>query len=84
MEIYYLSPYGIAFSAEAGVLINREETKDYIQQALISAGFAAWSNMCIDFYGIKDENICFAYPCEYSKISIAPYALPFIEEYFTE
>ena len=84
MEIHYLSQFGIVFSIEATVGPNREEAEKCIKKILNSAGLTPWNNICIDYYGINNKNICFAYPCEYSKISIAPYALPFIEEYFTE
>ena len=72
------------------LILGREETlsaqtaKNIINELLKKNTGLVWDEMYIDIFSGKSGSLLLARPKVITKMSIAPYALPFLKDYFTE
>lgn len=83
MKIYCVNSRCVAFSTAAGKCLSRADAEDMVKKLLSKNHMEPWSTIHIDMFSSGDAKLCLAYPGQAMKISIAPYALPFIADYFT-
>ncbi len=84
MEIHAVCPEFIVFSAPTDNHIGKSEAEQLIRELLNINHIPQWSSICIDIFTGDENALFFAYPLHEIKLTLAPYALPFLEQYFTE
>ena len=84
MVIYVLCEKYAAFSPDCGAELGIDEAEKLLRKLLDDRNITPWKRIHIDVYGIPGQSLYIAYPEAEMKIRLAEYALPFIEEYFTE
>ena len=84
MEIYCINERCAAFSLASGEKFSREDAEKLVKSLISSKNIENWDTIHIDMFACGCRRLYIAYPDARLRISIAPYALPYISEYFTE
>lgn len=84
MKIYSVSDKCAAFSTESGENAGIREAEKILRKLLDSKHLKQWKQIHFDVFAGNASTLFLAYPEPEIKITVAPYALPFIQEYFTE
>lgn len=83
MNIYHISSKCAVFTASAREKIGKTEAESLVKR-MLAEKHMQWCNIGLDMFCSGEDVLFIAYPVDGLKITIAPYALPFIAEYFTE
>ncbi len=73
----------IIFTLAYCEFIAEDKIKDAVRKIQRDNSLPIWKNIKIDAYSCGKEFLFFVYPDEIQKICLAPYALPYLNEYFT-
>lgn len=84
MELYCINESCAAFGAEEGACIGHREAEIYIRRIIRERKLKGWDNINIDMFCAGKRRLFIAWPGGRLEFRIAPYAIPFIAEYFTE
>lgn len=84
MIIHALCDKYAAFSLEHGSTAGKTEAERMLRKALEEYNVEPWGRIHIDAYCAGGRSLFIAYPESETKISLAAYALPFLNDYFTE
>ena len=84
MTIHTISKNCAAFSLPLGELGSKDDMERLCRREMEKHKLKPWRSMHIDIFTSSDTALCLAYPKEYEEIHLAPYAIPFLREYFTE
>ena len=83
MEIYCINRRCAAFCTEPGEILSITQAEETVKKLLKDSKIDNWPCINIDVFCSDEKMLYLAYPGDELKITIAPYALPFIAEYFT-
>ena len=84
MKIHAISNSCAAFSLPLNELVGEDDMEKLCRRIIENHKLKPWPGMNIDVFTNSDTALCLAYPAKCGKIHIAPYALPYLKEYFTE
>ncbi len=84
MTVHSVCERYAAFSVSSSETFNVRDIGTTLRNILMMNNIKPWSQIHVDVFSGGDETMYLAYPENGLSISIAPYALPFIKEYFTE
>ncbi len=84
MKIHTVCSEFIAFSLSGAELMGESEATDFVREQLRESLLPCWHNISVEVFAGSGEALYLAHPLDSMKISIAPFLMPFIEEYFTE
>lgn len=65
-------------------VIGADEIKDAVHKILRQHSLPLWERMKVEIYCNGEECLYFIFPEQSEKIYIASYAIPYLDEYFTE
>ena len=84
MEIYCINERCAAFCIDSTERFSRKDAEELVKSLISTKKLESWETIHIDMFACGCRRLYLAYPDARLKISIAPYALPYISEYFTE
>lgn len=84
MKIHAVCQNYIVFSSTENEIMNETETKDFVRKQLQEKLIPSWNNISIEVFTGSGEALYLAHPIDSLKISIAPFLLPYMRDYFTE
>ena len=84
MEIYTVNRKYMAFSLSGCEILGEAEAESFVKKLLEQWHLPCWQKIAIEVFAGQDEALYLAHPAPEIKISVAPYLLPFLGEYFTE
>lgn len=73
----------VAILVEGDDIIGRNRAAAIVNTALVSHGLMPWQDICIDLFTGKGCSLIVARPGNISDVSVADYALPFLQDYLT-
>lgn len=85
-----ITDYRIINHSYVTLLIHNDENmtpaqaEQAVRHALAVCGYTPWESMSIDIFQGPEGSLLIACPKQEPEVHIAPYALPFFNEYFTE
>ena len=86
----FTTDYRIISHSYVTILIHKgenmttEQAEQAVRHALSVCGYAPWESMSIEIFEGDEVSLLIASPRREPEVCIADYALPFINEYFTE
>lgn len=84
MKIHTATANYVAFSLSENELIGETEALKLVKAILNERLLPCWENISIEIFTGSHGALCLAHPMEEIKISVSPFLLPFLNEYFTE
>lgn len=64
--------------------MTTQQAEQAVRHALSVCGYQPWESMSIEIFEGPEISLLIASPIQEPEVRIADYALPFINEYFTE
>ncbi len=83
MKLQLVCKKYIIFTLPYDEFMGEDKIKDAVRKIQSDNSLPIWKNIKIDAYSYGKEFLYFVYPDEIQKICLAPYALPYLNEYFT-
>ncbi len=84
MEIHTANSHYVAFSLAGTEIMGEAEAVKTVKRILRERLIPCWNNISVEIFMGPNGALCLAHPTNELKISISPFLLPFLNEYFTE
>ena len=84
MTVYTVGSDCIAFSLTANELAGEEEMKTIVKKILKDNLLPVWDNFVVEIYTGVCGSLCLARPKPKINITVSPFLLKYLMEYFTE
>jgi len=84
MKICAVTGRCVALMLDKAAPIDSDSAQSLVRRVLEQRNMPVWNAMYIDVFTGNDRSMLLARPETISRVSIAPYALPWFMDYFTE
>lgn len=84
LQIHVLCDSYAVFTLEENNFVEKKAAENLLRRAMCEKHLKQWENIHFEVFCGKHGTLYLAFPENGIKIHIAPYALPFLNEYFTE